>query len=101
MLTAMDAVPGFEVNDGNYQRYLTKDSCIIEVLDYGDSALVVHTVCAPICSSHAKVYGKGDKVIRDIKPAVTGVFPYAWIENGALHWKDNTAEMLDDEEKNR
>lgn len=100
MLTAMDAIPGREINEGNYQRYLTKDSCTIEVLDYGDSALVVQTVCAPICSSTAHIYNtKQDHLIRTIKPTVEGVFPYAWIENGTLHWRDNTVEMLDDQEK--
>ena len=100
MLTAMDAVPTNEVATDNYQRYLTKDSSIIEVLDYGDSALVVQTVCAPICSSTARVY-KNNDVIRTIKPTVNGVFPYAWIEDGKLYWRDNTVEMLDDEEKKR
>ena len=102
MLSAMDAQPLRKVEEGNYQQYVTKDSCTIEVLDFGKTALVVQTVCAPICSSHAFIYNtKKDKLVREIKPAVQGVFPYAWIENGTLHWRDNTAEMLDDEEKKR
>ena len=36
-----------------------------------------------------------------MKPTVDGVFPYAWIENGQLYWRDNTSEMLDEEEKRR
>ncbi|MBR6508249.1 MAG: hypothetical protein IKT19_01850 [Paludibacteraceae bacterium] len=101
MLTAMQAPPVQQVNDGNYQRYVTQDSCVIEVLDYGKKALVVQTVCAPICSSSARMYNtKSNKLIREIKPPFEGVFPYAWIENGTLHWQDNTTEMLDEQEKN-
>lgn len=100
MLTAMQAPPMQVVSDGNYQRYLTQDSCTIEVLDYGKTALVVQTVCAPICSSSARVYNtKNNKLVQEIKPTVEGVFPYAWIENNQLHWRDNTPELLDDEEK--
>ena len=102
MLTAMGFPPEPIVDEGNYQRYLTQDSCTIEVLDYGRTALVVQTVCAPICSSSARVYNtKSNKVVKDIKPTVEGVFPYAWIENGHLYWKDNTAEMLDEQERKR
>lgn len=100
MLTTMQAPPKQVVNDGNYQRYLTQDSCIIEVLDYGKTALVVHTVCAPICSSTARLYNtKTNKVVRDILPPFDAVFPYAWIESNQLHWQDNTSELLDDQER--
>ena len=102
MLTAMDAPPLRVVDEGNYQRYVTQDSCTIEVLDYGKKALVVQTVCAPICSSTARVYNtKTNKLVQEMKPTVDGVFPYAWIENGQLYWRDNTFEMLDEEEKRR
>lgn len=100
MLTAMGKAPNRIAEDGNYQCYQTKDSSIIEVLDYGKKALVVETVCAPICSSHAHIYDtQTNKVIRQVKPTVNGVFPYAWIEDGSLHWRDNTVEILDDQEK--
>jgi len=101
MLTAMEAAPTVQYTEDNYTRFQTKDSCTIEVLDYGDSALVVQTVCAPICSSNARVYNMDNKVIRTIRPAVDGVFPYAWIEDGVLRWRDNTVEMLDEQEKKR
>ncbi len=101
-LTAMGSVPTRIVDEGNYQRYLTKDSCTIEVLDYGKKALVVQTVCAPICSSSARLYStKTNKVVKELQPTVSGVFPYAWIENGELHWRDNTTEMLDEQEQKR
>ena len=100
MLTTMQAPPIQVVNDGNYQRYITQDSCIIEVLDYGKTALVVHTVCAPICSSTARIYKtKTGKLVRTVNPPFEAVFSYAWIENNTLYWKDNTSEMLDEQEK--
>ena len=70
-----------------------------QVLDYKDSALVVETVCAPICSSTARVYDKNSKLIRTITPECGGARPYAWIEGGQLHWQDNTFEMYDQQEK--
>lgn len=102
ILTAMDAAPVLEVSESNYLRYLTKDSCIIEVVDYGKTALIVETVCAPICSSSARIYNtKSNKLVRTIKPPISGVFPYAWVENGELQWRDNTIEMLDEQEQKR
>ena len=96
----MGEPPVHQINEGNYQCYQTKDSCKIEVLDYGKQALVVETVCAPICSSTARIYNtKTNKVVRDIQPTVEGTFPYAWIEDGQLYWRDNTIEILDDQEK--
>jgi hypothetical protein len=102
LLTAMNAQPTEMVREGNYTRYSLQDSCAVEVLEYatGDSVLVVQTVCAPVCSSTARVYNKETyTLLRVIPPTIKGVFPYAWIENGQLHWRDNTGEILDDEEK--
>ena len=73
----------------------------IQVLDYKDSMLVVETVCAPISSSTARVFDRNNKPIRTIQPACEGILPYAWIKDGQLHWQDNTAQLLDEEEKNR
>jgi len=99
-LVAMNAIH-LEFEQGNLKKYYISDSCIVEVLDYTDSALVVQTVCAPICSSTARVFSKDNKLIRTIRPADMGIFPYAWIENDTLHWRDNTDQLLDDEEKKR
>lgn len=97
-LWLMDVRP-IEVKQDNYTRYLLQDSCVVEVIEYADSALVVETVCAPICSSRARIYSKENKILREIQPTCGGVFPYAWIENGILRWRDNTDEMLDEHEK--
>ena len=100
-LMTMSATP-IEVKDGNYTRYLLQDSCVVEVLEYADSALVVQTVCAPICSSRARIYNnRNNKLLRVVEPDCGGIFPYAWIENGELHWRDNTYLMLDESEKKR
>lgn len=97
-LWLLDVRP-IEVKQDNYTRYLIQDSCVVEVLEYADSALVVQTVCAPICSSRARVFNKDNKLVRYIEPSCGGVFPYAWIENGVLYWRDNTDQMLDEHER--
>ena len=100
LLTAMDTPPLQTMVEGNYCRYIMQDSGVLEVLEYPDSALVVETVCAPICSSTARVYNKvSNALIRVVPPTCSGIFPYAWIENGELHWRDNTEQILDEEEK--
>ena len=84
----------------NYTKFQMADSCYIEVLNYKDSCLVVETVCAPICSSCARVYNKEWKVMRTISsPYPHAIFPLAHIEDGKLLWADNTSEILDDEER--
>ncbi len=88
------------VTEGQYTRYELPDSCRVEVVDYGDSALVVETVCAPICSSRARIYNKDNHLIRTITPTIQGIFPYATLdEHYVLHWVDNTDLILDKEEK--
>ena len=100
LLTAMDVPPLQTMTEANYTRYIMQDNGVIEVVEYSDSVLVVETVCAPICSSTARVYNKvSNALIRVVPPTCNGVFPFAWIENGELHWRDNTEQLLDDEEK--
>ena len=73
-----------------YTRVALTDSTTLEFYEYeNDSALVVLTVCAPECSSCARVYNKEGEVIRTITPPFTSIFPLATIENGKLVWKDN------------
>ncbi|MBR1427097.1 MAG: hypothetical protein IJ581_06555 [Paludibacteraceae bacterium] len=87
------------MNQGAYTR-LTLDSCVVEAWDYpGDSVLVVQTVCAPICSSHARIIDKGGKTVRNIVPPYPhAVFPEASIREGVLVWEDHTPDVLDEEE---
>ena len=55
----------------------------------GDSIVVIHTVCAPICSSHARVYNKEWKEIGVLKAPFKSAFPEAYIEEGKILWRDN------------
>lgn len=80
----------------------TVPDCNIVTRDYGDSVLVVQTVCAPICSSCARVYDKNGKLQRVIEPPFEdAIFPYATLEGDTLVWEDRTSEVLDEEEKKR
>ena len=54
-----------------------------------DSILVIHTVCAPICSSHVRVYNKGWQYLGVLKAPFKSAFPEAYIENNKLIWRDN------------
>lgn len=54
-----------------------------------DSIVVIHTVCAPLCSSHVRVYNKEWKEIGILKAPFQSPFPEAYIEDGKLLWRDN------------
>lgn len=85
----------------NYARYRMADSCYVETLNYGDSTLVIETVCAPLCSSRAYVYynkesdkNKSNKKSRSGErpvsivpsPYPSNVLVKAGIENGKIVW---------------
>ena len=55
----------------------------------GDSIIVIHTVCAPICSSCARVYNKEWQFLGNMTPPIQTAFPEAYIEDGKLLWRDN------------
>lgn len=54
-----------------------------------DSILVIHTVCAPICSSHVRVYNKEWQYLGALKAPFKSAFPEAYIENNKILWRDN------------
>ena len=54
-----------------------------------DSILVIHTVCAPICSSHVRVYNKEWQYLGVLKAPFKSAFPEAYIEDGKILWRDN------------
>ena len=54
-----------------------------------DSIIVLHTVCAPICSSCARVYNKEWQFLGNLTPPIKTAFPEAYIEDGKLLWRDN------------
>ena len=60
-----------------------------DTLVLGDSIVVIHTVCAPICSSCARVYNKEWQFLGNITPPIQTAFPEAYIEDGKLLWRDN------------
>jgi len=73
-----------------------------DTLITGDTATVITTACAPICSSIARVYAINNMewdLVRTLTGDSTMVFPEAYFEEQQLKWRDNTPEMLDDEEK--
>ena len=80
--------PQVVVQDGPYEKIALTDSTTLEVYK-GDSILVVFTACAPQCSSCARVYNKEWKLIENVTPPFSSIFPLATIENGRIIWKDN------------
>ncbi len=74
---------------GPYGRIQLTDSSTIEIYKDIDSTMVVLTVCAPQCSSCARVYTKEWKLIRTVVPPFQSIFPLASIENGQIIWRDN------------
>lgn len=70
-----------------------------DTLRAGDSILVIHTVCAPVCSSCVRVYNKEWYYVRTLTPPFRSPFPEAYIDNGRLLWRDNYPLLLDDGEK--
>ena len=62
-----------------------------DTLMVSDSIIVIHTVCAPICSSHVRVYNKEWQEIGILRPPFKSIFPEAYIEDGKILWRDNDA----------
>ncbi len=82
--------PSAVEHEGAYTRYALTDSATLEVYD-GDSIRVVMTVCAPQCSSCARVYNKEGELIEQITPPLRSVFPLATMDKqtGRITWTDN------------
>lgn len=83
--------PEVVVNEPPYARVVLNDNATLETYEYaqGDTVLVVLTVCAPECSSCARIYNKEGEVVRTITPPFESVFPIAMIEDSIPVWKDN------------
>jgi hypothetical protein len=60
-----------------------------DTLVCGDSIIIIHTVCAPICSSRARIINKEGQEIGVLQPPFKSAFPEAYIENGKVLWRDN------------
>lgn len=71
-----------------------------DTLVSGDTAIVITTACAPICSSIARVYAINNKewrLVNTLTGDSTAVFPEAYFEDKQLRWRDNTPQLLDEE----
>lgn len=62
---------------------------VCDTLIGSDSIVVIQTVCAPICSSCARVYNKEWKLLGYLTPPFKSAFPEAYIEDGKICWRDN------------
>jgi hypothetical protein len=62
---------------------------VCDTLIGSDSIVVIQTVCAPICSSCARVYNKEWQFLGNLTPPIKTAFPEAYIEDGKLLWRDN------------
>ncbi len=73
-----------------YMHVSLSDSAYVEMY-VADNILVVYTVCAPICSSCARVYNKEWKFLFPLEPPFVSVFPLATMdrETGRIVWTDN------------
>ena len=82
--------PEIVVQDSIYEKIALTDSSTLEVYK-GDSIFVVLTVCAPQCSSCARVYNKEWEYLYPIEPTISTIFPLATIDpkTGKITWTDN------------
>jgi hypothetical protein len=62
---------------------------VSDTLYINDTIIVIHTACAPICSSCALAYDKEWNYIGNVIPPIKTAFPEAYIEDGRLQWRDN------------
>lgn len=89
-LTNMGGHPSVVEEQGPYTRIQLTDSATLEIYE-ADNYLVIMTVCAPQCSSCARVYNKEGEYLFPLEPSVTSIFPLATMDkqSGKITWKDN------------
>ena len=89
-LTNMGGHPSVVEEQGPYTRIQLTDSATLEIYE-ADNYLVLMTVCAPQCSSCARVYNKEGELIEQITPPLRSVFPLATMDKqtGRITWTDN------------
>ena len=99
-IVALGGSPTMLEESGAYARYKMSDSCYAESYSYGDSILIVETVCAPLCASHAHVVNKEGITLRAIPYPTSGMLQEASIDSvGKLYWTDHTELLLDESER--
>ena len=86
----MGGSPQVVEKSGPYMRVELTDSTTMEIYE-ADNLIVVFTVCAPQCSSCARVYNKEWEPLFSLEPTVQSIFPLATMdkETGRITWTDN------------
>ena len=90
---AMGGSPEVEIEEGAYAKVRLADSCYLETYHFGDSILLVQTVCAPLCSSVARMYDSQWTLLHPLPAPDAYTLPQAFIDNnGAIRWQENYKE---------
>lgn len=89
-ISRMGGAPEVLQEEGPYVHIQLTDSTSLEMFQ-GDSIIVVTTICAPQCSSCARVYNKEWQLVQTLTPPTPSIFPLASIDpkTGKVIWKDN------------
>lgn len=89
-ISRMGGTPEVLQEEKPYVYIQLTDSATIEMY-LGDSITVVTTICAPQCSSCARVYNKEWQLVQTLTPPTPSIFPLATIDpkTGKVIWKDN------------
>ena len=91
---ALGGTPEVVVEEDTYCKVRLADSCYIETYNYGDSILLVQTVCAPLCSSVAQMYDSDWTLLHPIAAPAEYTLPQAFImPNGTIRWQENYKEQ--------
>ena len=90
---ALGGSPEVVIEQGAYAKVRLADSCYLETYHYGDSILLVQTVCAPLCSSVARMYDSQWTLLHPVPAPDTYTLPQAFINNnGTIRWQENYME---------
>ena len=89
-LFQLGGTPQIIEQSGPYEKIALTDSTTLEIYR-GETTSVVFTVCAPQCSSCARIYNKEWQLIETVTPPFQSIFPLATInkETGLIEWTDN------------
>ena len=90
---ALGGSPEVVIEQGAYAKVRLADSCYLETYHFGDSILLVQTVCAPLCSSVARMYDSQWTLLHPMPAPAAYTLPQAFIDsNGAIRWQENYKE---------
>ena len=91
---ALGGTPEVVVEEDTYCKVRVAASCYLETYHYGDSILLVQTVCAPLCSSVAQMYDSDWTLLHPIAAPADYTLPQAFIApNGTIRWQENYKEQ--------